>query len=401
MLGERGAKVNRGVQEIPVKTLNLKTRNLEPETLKHIHIVSFDVPFPPSYGGVIDVFFKAKALSDAGVKVHLHCFQYGRREAEELKRFCESVNYYPRKTKPKFLFNSLPYIVVSRQSDELIADLAKDNYPILFEGLHCCYYLADKRLKGRKLFVRTHNIEHDYYLSLAKVEPSFLRRLYFKSEARKLKKFEQRVREATNVLAISPKDAEELSQRYDNVVLLPAFHGYEKVRITEGKGAFALYHGNLEVGENKEAALYLVNNVFNDLDVPLIIAGKNPSRELTEAAAKHSNITIKSNIPTHEIHALIRDAQVNVLPTFQATGIKLKLLAALYNGRHCLVNTPMIQDTGLEQLCVVADEAVAMKEKLKQLMNKPFTKADIEKREQVLKKNFSDKENVKKLIALL
>ena len=43
-----------------------------------IHIVSFDVPFPPEYGGVIDVYFKAKALSEKGLKVLLHCFQYGR-----------------------------------------------------------------------------------------------------------------------------------------------------------------------------------------------------------------------------------------------------------------------------------------------------------------------------------
>jgi len=38
---------------------------------KHLHIVSFDVPAPPSYGGVIDVYYKARALADLGVKVHL------------------------------------------------------------------------------------------------------------------------------------------------------------------------------------------------------------------------------------------------------------------------------------------------------------------------------------------
>jgi len=34
----------------------------------HIHIISFDIPFPANYGGVIDVFYKAKALTDSGVK---------------------------------------------------------------------------------------------------------------------------------------------------------------------------------------------------------------------------------------------------------------------------------------------------------------------------------------------
>ena len=45
----------------------------------HLHIISFDIPWPANYGGVIDVFYKAKALSEKGVKVHLHCFQYGRK----------------------------------------------------------------------------------------------------------------------------------------------------------------------------------------------------------------------------------------------------------------------------------------------------------------------------------
>lgn len=369
--------------------------------MKHIHIISFDVPFPPSYGGVIDVFFKVKALSEAGVKVHLHCFQYGRKESEELKNYCASVNYYPRRTKPSLLFNSLPYIIVSRSSAELLNNLLKDDHPILFEGLHCCYYLDDARLKDRTLFVRTHNIEHDYYTSLARVEPSLLKRLYFRSEARKLKKFETKIGSAKKVLAISPKDAEELSQRYGNVMLLPAFHGYANVRIQEGKGDFALYHGNLEVGENNEAALFLVNEVFNDLDLKLVIAGKNPSAELIAAVKKYPNISIQENIPTNEIHSLISNAQVNVLPTFQATGIKLKLLAALYNGRHCLVNTPMIMETGLEELCTLGDDAASMKALLKKLFEVPFTKAGIEKREAVLKNKFSDEENVKKLVELL
>ena len=45
---------------------------------KHLHIVCLDVPYPVDYGGVFDLFYKIKALSEAGVKIHLHCFEYGR-----------------------------------------------------------------------------------------------------------------------------------------------------------------------------------------------------------------------------------------------------------------------------------------------------------------------------------
>ena len=45
---------------------------------QHLHIISFTIPYPPNYGGAIDVFFKIKALHSYGVQVHLHCFSYDR-----------------------------------------------------------------------------------------------------------------------------------------------------------------------------------------------------------------------------------------------------------------------------------------------------------------------------------
>jgi len=53
---------------------------------QHLHIVSFDIPYPANYGGVIDVFYKAQALTAKGVKVHLHCFEYNREHSKELKK---------------------------------------------------------------------------------------------------------------------------------------------------------------------------------------------------------------------------------------------------------------------------------------------------------------------------
>ncbi|MBK7268626.1 MAG: hypothetical protein IPI07_03635 [Flavobacteriales bacterium] len=109
-------------------------------TERHLHIVSFDVPAPPDYGGVIDVYYKVTALAELGVKVHLHCYSYGRKPAAELEQFCESVHYYPRSTSKHLLLSALPYVVVSRKSEELLDRLLQDDHPILFEGLHACHF---------------------------------------------------------------------------------------------------------------------------------------------------------------------------------------------------------------------------------------------------------------------
>ena len=368
---------------------------------KHLHIISFDVPHPPSYGGVIDVYFKIRALQQQGVKVHLHCFDYGRTRARELELICASVHYYKRKNSKLLLFGKLPYIVSTRSSEELVQNLLGDEYPILFEGLHCCYHLDDPRLKDRKKIVRMHNIEHDYYTGLAKVEKNFFKRWYFNKEAEKLKAFEKILSGATNIIAISPADAYQLEKKYANVNHIMAFHPDEKVNVEEGRGTYALYHGNLAIGENNEAALYLIRKIFNDLDIPLVIAGNNPSSTLVAEAKRYDNVTIKSNIPTEQIYGLVRYAQINILPTFQATGIKLKLLSALFNGRFCVVNSPMVANTGLSGLCVVADSADTMKQAVKELYLTHFDKHELRKREERLAKEFSNAANAKKLISYL
>src|SRR6187402_2760586 len=111
---------------------------------KHLHIISFDVPFPANYGGVIDVFYKLKALHAQGIKIHLHCFEYGRAEARSLESICEKVYYYKRSMDKKLLFNPLPFVVITRSSEKLVENLLRDKHPILFEGLHSCFHLSDE-----------------------------------------------------------------------------------------------------------------------------------------------------------------------------------------------------------------------------------------------------------------
>lgn len=370
---------------------------------RDLHIVAFDVPFPPDYGGVIDVFYKLKALYEEGIKISLHCFEYGRGKKTELEKYCHRVFYYRRKTNKHLLFNSLPYIVASRSSDELLKNLLNDDAPILFEGLHCCFYLNDERLHRRKKIVRMHNIEHLYYSNLACAEKNFFRKQYFEMEAKKLKKFESVLNHADAIICISPFDTEELSTRYKNVTNIMAFHPHTQIEVKEGKGNYALYHGSLSVGENNRAALYLVNEIYKDKDinVPLVIAGNGASAELKDAVKKNKNIQLRENISTEKIYSLIRDAQVNILPAFQTTGIKLKLLSSFHLGRHCLVNSTMVKHTGLEPLCSIADSPAEMKNELIRLMSIPFTQENTEKRKMILEEKFSNKKNAKQLLKVI
>lgn len=367
----------------------------------HIHIVSFDVPYPANYGGVIDVFFKLKALSERGVKVHLHVFEYGRGHSDVLEKICFSVNYYKRDTSFKKSLQRLPYIVTSRISTELIQNLKKDNYPILLEGLHTCGVLLDKSFEGRRILVRTHNIEHDYYRHLAKSEKNIYKRLFFVTESVKLRKFERILKKASCILAISNNDFDYFSRHYKNVHLIPAFNGFEKVNVVEGQGDYVLYHGKLDVAENYNAAEFLLTEVFNDLDVKLKIAGMNPPEHLVTLASGNPNVELIQNPDDDAMQNLIQNAHVNILVTAQATGLKLKLLNALFNGRYCLVNSKMVDGLNINELCIVADSPSDLKTAVRNLMSKPFDRKQIEIRKRGMDAFYNASEAADRIIELL
>lgn len=375
--------------------------NSQYSLLQVINIISFDVPYPPNYGGVIDVFYKIKALHEQGCEIILHCFNYGRGEQKTLEKYCKKVHYYPRHNNLLKLAGTLPYIVSTRNDKELLNNLLQNKHPILFEGLHSCYFLNDAALRDRFKIVRTHNIEHDYYFNLSKSEKRIFQKIYFYWEANRLLKFESQLINANIIAAISANDAYHFRRKYNNVETLFAFHPFEKVIDNTGFGTFVLYHGNLAVAENNVAALYLVKNVFASLNIPFYIAGSNPSNELIMAIKQYPHIKIFANVETEEINNLVQQAHINMLPTFQATGIKLKLLAALYSGKHCLVNTPMVANTGLEELCLIKDKPTEMQQAIIDLMQQPFTSESQAKRKQILDQQFSVEFGAIKLLNLL
>lgn len=365
---------------------------------KHLHVVVFDVPYPANYGGVIDIYYKLVALAESGVKIHLHCYQYGRSESAMLDGICESVTYYQRKVFRNPIYNTKPYIVASRNSTALIENLMKDKHPILFEGLHSTYYLADSRLKDRYKVVRTHNVEHHYYKHLEKVENNMFKKYFFKIESERLKKYEKVLKHANCIAAISENDTRYFGKKYGHTVHLPPFHVNSKVASKKGRGKFILYHGNLAVGENNEAALFLLQKVLTNKKYPVVIAGNNPSDELTKLAETMEHVTLKSEITSEAINHLIADAHINILQTNQATGIKLKLINSLFMGRHCIANDKMINKTGLEDFCIRANTARDFIKAIEYCWETEFAAEDIKARVEVLESDFN---NLKNIVPLL
>jgi hypothetical protein len=371
---------------------------------KYLHIVAFDIPYPPNYGGVIDVYYKLKNLHRKGIRIFLHCFEYpGRQRSAELEKICEAVFYYPRLLGVRSALSFKPYIVSSRRSGKLLDNLLKDDYPILFEGLHSCYYIDHPKLKNRIKIYRESNIEHRYYFSLFRADKSLFKKFYFFMASIKLRVYQPVLKHATLMLVVSEEDTRYLSAHFPRVKVeyLPSFHANDDVKSIPGKGTYALYNGNIEVAENAHAVEYLIREVFSRSPHKFIVAGMNPPEHIREIAGSTKNVKIIANPGDDEMFDLIRDAQVNILVTFQATGLKLKLLNTLYRGRFCLVNNPMLNGTGLNDLCVIGNTPDELSRKLDELFEQTFEESEILKRKTRLKQYYSNDVNSDRLISLV
>lgn len=371
------------------------------EKLSHkLHIVAFDIPYPADYGGVIDIYYKLKALKEAGADITLHLFQYGRKkQTRRLKKFCSAVHYYKRKTYKNPFLGTTPYIVNSRTSDKLLENLVKDNSPILFEGLHTTLYLSNSALKNRFKIVRTHNIEHHYYKRLEEAALSYFKKYFFRVEADKLKKYESILKHADLIAAISPKDQEYFNKKYGNAFYLPVFHSSSgDVNYAKPK-EYVLYHGNLGVPENYLAAMQLTKNVFSQLDTPCVIAGNNAPKELRKLVDQYNHVRLVEDVSTEQLHQMIGEAQVNVLYTNQSTGIKLKLINALFRGRHIVVNPTMVEGTNLDQACTVAPSYKEIIAEIKAKIRVKYTDEQRNNRLQFLNENFNNFSSAETLLS--
>ncbi len=362
--------------------------------------MSFDVPYPPNYGGVMDVFYKLKYLKKLGVKIHLHCFTYGRQEANELLDYCETVRYYKRSIGFLSHLSLLPYTVKSRQSNELRTYLLKDNHPILFEVLHTTLLMRDTAFEKRIKIYRHSNIEHEYYRGLALSETNWIKRFYLSLEAIKLKWFEKTIKHSSLILAVNQKDKDYFIKNYPKVKtsFLPSFHPNEEVQKNEVE-AYILFHGNLSVSENHQALLWLLNNVFSQVTYRIVIAGLKPSIALKKTLASYNHIQLIDSPDEEQMMLLLKHAKIHVLYTHQGTGLKLKLLNVLYTGNFVLCNSLMLEGTGIlpNSSLRIANTASEFITEINLCMKDEINLENIGERRVVLN-NFDNSINAQKLI---
>ncbi len=366
---------------------------------KEIQIVAFDIPYPPDYGGVIDVYYKIKFLKENGVDVILHAFDYkGKQDWGDLPQLCKKIYTYKRKKGLRYFFHYLPYTVITRLSKELNHNLLSHGTPVIFEVLHTTGALFDPEVRKLKTFYRHSNIEHRYYLGLANDEKNIFKKLYYYAEALKLYFYEKIILHTKGIFAVNENDADYFRKKYAvPVYYIPSFHPFKNVKIKEGRGEYVLFHGNLTVNENIRVAEWILKHLAAELpEIPFVFAGKEPSPGFIQKCMKYANVTVESNPTDAEMENLISDAHIHLVFSFNPEGLKLKMLYSLYLGRFVIISKGLLPDLSIENIAGVYEEEVsnigAILEKVKLLMNENFT-TDMMKNRIKLAEKWSNESN--------
>lgn len=367
-----------------------------------LHLISFDIPYPPDYGGAVDVYNKIRVLNNLGCKVILHAFYKSTPDSEStvhLNKICSEIYLYKRELSLLNIFSSLPYIVKSRAADQLMTNLIKDNSPILFEGLHSCRFLSNAALKDRKKIVRMHNIEWKYYEALAQAEKNFFKRQFFKSESVKLLNYETIVSYADHVVSISKKDDEYLRRIIPATKIshLPPFHFTDEYKYKSSRGNYVLFQGDLSISDTENVLMKMIPSVFKRINIPVIIAGKNPRKKLIAGVSSSNNVKIIPNPDGTEMYNLIKNAHIILVYSGIKAGMKLKLINGLFQSRFIIGDENSISDTGAEKICHIENNYEILIDTIRDYWKKDFSEEMNHERNVHLDENFSNIKNGKQL----
>jgi hypothetical protein len=184
----------------------------------------------------------------------------------------------------------------------------------------------------------------------------------------------------------------------DKLQHLPLYTGILPLIYQPGKGHFCLFHGRLSNEETSYAAIWLLEHVFNQLEIPFVIAGSNPSAHLENAAHVRQHTCLVANPSEKELQELIKKAQLVLSPAFIQEESDESLLQMLALGRHLLINPKKSTNKTIQASCHIAQTPEEFIEKTSILFETEFSEVEKLERQQIIHTKYQDQENTRKLI---
>lgn len=368
---------------------------------KKLHIVCPTAPWPLSSGSQIDQFYRIRSLHAAGIGITLHYFTNpGERHPTELNPYCEEIVVYPLALKGP---RTLPKSIRLRTDSTLLRRLQQDDHPVLIESLACCSILHPLTKNNRTIVVRIQQLHHRHLQERALQTRNPLQRVLWYFERKKLLRFTKQLPAKVTYICCNETQARYYRETLGigSAYSLPAFSPYDHLRAKEGIGSFCLFQGNLAEPETEKIVDWLLTRVFSRVQIPFVIAGKDPSARIEKLVHLYQHTCLVANPGETELDDLIQKAQINILPASVSVGTGIRLLHAVSLGRHCICNHKALMDTPFKETCHSAETAEGIAYLLTALQYRPFGEEEIVLRKKLLKEHFDTQQSTDALIRYL
>lgn len=208
-------------------------------------------------------------------------------------------------------------------------------------------YVKDK---GKKVSLRVHNVEVDYYDNLYRssknIKLLIRKKLIHRQERECLKN-------SSIVSCLTENDKQRLISLYPEeinekrVEVIPVCLADRNKKLSKNlrlerdihSGPYLLATGSLWYGPNVDGIIWFINNVWDsysntdlvrERNIKLLVAGSNPNGKLKALINEYDNVDLVEN--PEDMSPFFRNALLYIAPIFNGAGMKVKVAEALSYG---------------------------------------------------------------------
>ena len=193
-------------------------------------------------------------------------------------------------------------------------------------------YIREKYSDKYSIFVlKDHNIEYEIVRQEAEKSKG-LKKIILEAEWKRTKKYEERqVSNADVVFSVCDENTQVLKAINKHTYsMLPTFEILEIDRKYPSANKL-LYMGNLSWGANLSGLKWFTDNVLPIVkrhvpDVELVVVGSGPTKNIFD---EYENVDYRGYVK--DITGIYEDIKVFVVPLFEGSGIRIKILEAFNN----------------------------------------------------------------------
>lgn len=331
----------------------------------------------------------AKGLHDARNEIHILAVNtpkhFVKEIPDELKKIAKAdavfVDTKIKASEAFFnLFSSESYNVSRFYSSEFenkLTEILKENsFDIIqLESLFVTPYLkAIRKYSKAPVVLRAHNIEHFIWEKVAGDENNFLKKIYIKSLAKKLKNYELKIiKKLDAIVAITEEDKKEFQKINPAIPVHVAPVGLDPGDYTTENSTieFCLFHlGSMDWLPNIEGVNWLLNEVWpliENKEIKLYLAGRKMPQELL--SLNKINIIVEGTI--NDSRKFIREKQIMLVPLLTGGGMRVKIIEGMALGKTIISTTKGAEGINYTdgKNILIADTAQAFAEKISYLIN--------------------------------